>query len=83
MARESEELTVENDKKMNVEYWDEIDEICERFIKEYAKQSTVEITGTKKFEDYVTGIAAEVRDSVRAELEKHFGAKFPIVEGEY
>lgn len=77
---------ISTDKKKNIEYWDDIDNVCEIFIREFATYSTKNvdtISNKKEFELFINEIAPEVRDFVKGKLEEKLGAKFPFVDVDY
>ena len=74
-----ENKTYKNDKKLNMNYWDDIDNIVEKFIKELLSQSDTEI---ENLDMYQSELTAETRDFVVKLLEKH-GATFPFVKENY
>ena len=74
-----ENKTYKNDKKLNMNYWDDIDNIVEKFIKELLSQSDTEI---ENLDVYQSELTAETRDFAVKLLEKH-GATFPFVKENY
>lgn len=75
----AENKTFKNDKKLNMRYWDDIDNIVEKFVCELLSQSE---TNVENLELYKAEITAETRDFTVKLLEK-YGANFPFVKEDY
>ena len=74
---------LKTDKKVNAEYWDEIDNISERYVEQLIKLSAkgISIPDFVNTSDVITEVGKIVAESAINVLEKHFGAEFPYVEG--
>ena len=67
-------------KKENMAYWDEIDELCEEFTRELIGFS---IPKVELEDDEVLYFQNEIRDFAVALVEKECKVKFPYVDENY
>lgn len=74
---------LKTDKKINAEYWDEIDNISEHYVEQLIKLSAkgVLIPDFMSQSDVIAEVGKIVAENTINVLEKHFGAEFPYVEG--
>lgn len=74
---------LKTDKKINAEYWDEIDNISEHYVEQLIKLSAkgVLIPDFMSQSDVIAEVSKIVAENTINVLEKHFGAEFPYVEG--
>lgn len=72
--------TVQMDKKANMWYWDEIDNICEKFTRELLSFSMPEIDIN---DDDILYLQNEIRDFAVELVEANSKARFPYVDENY
>lgn len=80
MEKSSKTLSVSNDKKANVTYWDDIDNIACDCVTGIAAMSTKPVE-LDCFD--ITDIYKEVVELITHRLETDFGCEFPYVEGNF
>lgn len=73
------ERTYENDKKLNMQYWDIIDELLGRTIEKLTAFSSTEV---ELDDDSLVAITSDVREVVIKKLEEN-GATFPFIKENY
>ena len=67
-------------KKHNMAYWDEIDNLCEKFTRELVEFSVPEVNLN---DDDILYLQNEIRDFAVQFLEAHSEARFPFVDENY
>lgn len=72
-------------KKGNMMYWDEIDEISEKYVKQIMKYSVkkIQIPYLMTKADVVLEVGKEVTECIVKYLEENYGAEFPVVDENY
>ena len=78
-------MSITTDKKTNVEYWDRIDALAERHVKDAIELSTtpLAIPGTMTMDDVALDVSKMLTEPLVNCLEQLYGASFPYVEGNY
>lgn len=78
-------MSITTDKKTNVEYWDRIDALAEKHVKDAIALSETPLTipGTMTMDDVVLDVGKMLTEHLVNCLEQLYGASFPYVEGDY
>ena len=79
---EDTERTIHNDKKTNMEYWDDIEDVIENAIMTVALEYSTKDISPSKLENDITDIVKDVTGVIIKRLES-IGGKFPYIDENY
>lgn len=72
-----------NKKKVNMAYWDEIDELSEEYVRNLIAFSTKKTSLYEDDDDAIMDLAKEVTEFATKLLEERISAEFPYVDENY
>ena len=75
--------TAKINKKYNMAYWDEIDNLSENYIRNLIEFSVEKVSMYEDDYDYIMDLAKEITEFATKLLEEKISAEFPYIDENY